>query len=114
MARKKICSTGKKVTAGVFAGAVVGAITALLLAPKKGKDLRADIKKTADKIAKDVGKKIAKVKDLTREKYEEIVDEAAKIHKRAKKVKDEDLKEIVAHIKNKWPEISRKIKGGKK
>ena len=41
---------------GFIAGAVAGAITALLYAPKSGKELRSDIKQKANDLKRDAGK----------------------------------------------------------
>jgi len=49
---------------GFLAGSVFGAITALLYAPKSGKELRSDIKKKANEFAEDAGEyvKVARTK----------------------------------------------------
>ena len=108
MKRKKDDSA-KKITAGFIAGAIAGAIAGILLAPKKGKELRADLKKKADEISKNVVKKAERVGKLSKKKYEEIVEEAAKVYEKARNIKKEDIKEIVKHLKSKWPEIEKKI-----
>ena len=81
---------------GFIAGAVAGAITALLYAPKSGKELRSDIKKKAGDFADDAGEylKVAKTKTVSlinegksrseqliseaKEKAEHILDDAEK------------------------------------
>ena len=50
-------SVGGKVALGVAVGAVVGAAAGVLLAPKSGKETRADIKKKAGEIKIAAGKK---------------------------------------------------------
>jgi gas vesicle protein len=49
---------------GFIAGTVAGAITALLYAPKSGKELRSDIKKKANEFAEEAGEyvKVARAK----------------------------------------------------
>ncbi|HOK35244.1 MAG TPA: YtxH domain-containing protein [Candidatus Pacearchaeota archaeon] len=104
--------SGKKITAGLFAGAIAGLLAGILLAPKEGKETREEIKKRIEKnkFAKEVMKRLGKVGEVTKEKYNQVVDEVTDVYKRAKKVKDEDLKEIVDDIKSHWPEIAKKLK----
>jgi len=103
---------GKKVTAGLLAGAIVGIVTGVLVAPKKGKETRKELKKRIEKnkFAKEVAKKLEKMSGVTKEKYNQAVDEVSDVYRRAKKVKDEDLKEIIGEVKSRWPEIVKKMK----
>lgn len=109
--RKKY--SGKKIAAGVVVGAISGIIAGVLLAPKKGKEIRKDFKRISEKIGKDVAEKAGEVGKLTEEKYSDIVKEASVFYKKAKKIKDEDLKEIVDNIKDRWPEVSEKLEKNK-
>ncbi|HET9137100.1 MAG TPA: YtxH domain-containing protein [Candidatus Kapabacteria bacterium] len=59
-------SSKTPVFAGTVAGAAVGAVTALLLAPKKGKDLRKDIKRSMDAIPDEVNSMLGKEKKRVR------------------------------------------------
>lgn len=58
----------KDILVGVVAGSVLGAITALLFAPKPGKELRADIKQQAQQ----VGEKTAQFAGAVAEKTQEV------------------------------------------
>jgi gas vesicle protein len=77
---------GKGLLLGFLIGGIAGAITALLFAPKSGKDLRDDIKRKSDEV-KDGAKKIfsdasSKVKGFGKaayEKSEELYDSAGEI-----------------------------------
>lgn len=105
-------SSGKKLAAGILAGAIAGLIGGILVAPKKGKETREELKKRIEKnkFAKEVAKRLEKVGEVSKEKYNQIVDEVSDIYRRAKRVKDEDLKEIANDLKNHWPEIAKKLK----
>ena len=76
---------------GFVLGFVAGAITALFLTTKTGEELKADIKKAAVDIREKAEEKAGKVKNLTKEKYTEIVNSAVSSYK---KVKDLTEKEI--------------------
>ncbi|MBI1806479.1 MAG: YtxH domain-containing protein [Ignavibacteria bacterium] len=56
---------------GFLAGSVIGAITALLYAPKSGKELRSDLKKKADDIATEAADYVK----ATREKTLDLVNQ---------------------------------------
>lgn len=109
--RKK--HSGKKIAAGFVVAAISGIIAGALLAPKKGKEMRKDFKRISEKIGKDVTEKAGKIGKLTEEKYNDIVKEALLFYKKAKEIKEEDLKEIVDNLKDRWPEISKKLKENK-
>lgn len=96
----------KKSGLGKFAlGAGIGAAIALLFAPKKGSDLRRDIKKKFDAFMADVENlTIADIKEEFANKVEEIkkgIDELDRetVVKAAKK-KGEELKEKTAELVN--------------
>ena len=96
----------KKSGLGKFAlGAGIGAAIALLFAPKKGSDLRRDIKKKFDAFMADVENlTIADIKEEFANKVEEIkkgIDELDRetVVKAAKK-KGEELKEKAAELVN--------------
>lgn len=109
--RKK--HSGKKVAAGVVVAAISGIIAGVLLSPKKGKEIRKDFKRISEKIGKDVAEKAGEVGKLTEKKYGDIVKEVSVFYKKAKKIKEEDLKEIVDNLKDCWPEVSEKLEKNK-
>ena len=65
----------KKGLGKIALGATVGAGLALLFAPKKGSDLRRDIKKKIDDIIKDVDQmKVEDIKKEFKDKVEEVLE----------------------------------------
>ncbi|MDD3735148.1 MAG: YtxH domain-containing protein [Candidatus Pacebacteria bacterium] len=116
MTEEKKKSSGKKVAAGVAAGVVAGIVAGILLAPKKGKETREDLKKAVEKnkFTKEVIERLKKIEDITKEKYEKVVDEVSDFYRRLKRIKNEDIKEIADDLKGRWPEISKKLKGSDK
>jgi gas vesicle protein len=84
-------STIKGGIIGFSLGIIVGAVAALFLTTKTGEELRADVKKIAIEIKDTAEGKAAKIKDLTKDKYEEIVNTVIASYK---KVKDFTEKEI--------------------
>lgn len=98
----------KKIAQAAAIGTAVGVAIGMLLAPKKGKELRKDLKELPAKIRKEVSEKAGKIKDLTQKHYEKLIDTVAGFYKKAKKVKKADLEKIVKELKKSWKAVSRK------
>ncbi len=84
-------ATAKSAFIGFTLGFVAGAVTALFLTTKTGEELRADIKRIAKDIGNKVEEKASGVKNLTKEKYSEIINNVISNYK---KIKDLTEKEI--------------------
>ncbi|MBE3088767.1 MAG: YtxH domain-containing protein [Actinobacteria bacterium] len=87
----KVFSTIKGGIIGFSLGLIVGALAALFLATKTGEELRADVKRIAVEIRDKAEEKAGKIKDLTKDKYEDIVNAVIANYK---KVRDFTEKEI--------------------
>lgn len=88
----------KKGLGKIALGAGLGAGLALLFAPKKGSDLRGDIKKKIDAIIKDVDQmKVEDIKKEFKDKIEEITNELEDLNKekvlKAAKKKGKELQD---------------------
>lgn len=81
---------------GVLAGGVVGSITALLLAPKAGKELRQDIAVGATKVQETTVKVAGQVGDTTGRFAKQIGEQAVNIADKAKNAAGS----VVASVKN--------------
>jgi len=76
---------------GFIIGAAAGAIAALFLTTKTGEELRSDIKNTVLDLSAKVEEQAGKVKNISKEKYSEIVNNVVLNYK---KIKDFTQKEI--------------------
>ena len=83
--------TLKGLFVGMAIGFVAGAVTAMFLTTKTGGELRADIKKIAIDVKTKAEDQAAKIKNLSKEKYTEIVNNILDSYN---KVKDFTEKEI--------------------
>jgi gas vesicle protein len=69
---------------GAIAGGVVGSVTALLLAPKPGKELRQDISAGAQKVSDSTARVAGQVTDTTGRIARQIGDQAVQLADRTK------------------------------
>ena len=111
MPKAQIVKPKKKgVPKKLIAAAVLAVVAAIILAPKIKKALPKNVQKKINKLGKDISSRAAKVGQLTKEKYEEVVDVVAKSYKRSKQISEEELKVIVPELKKYWAKIQKKIK----
>ena len=91
-------------------GAGIGAGLALLFAPKKGSDLRRDIKRKFDEFMKDVDKiEIEDIKESFTKKVEESLANAQKrVDEIKKELEDLDKEKVEKIAKKKAKELQRK------
>lgn len=93
---------------GFLAGGTIGAITALLLAPKSGKELRADIKQKSEEYFDEAEKYLAEAKDKARDLINEGKKKSERIIQDAKFKSDDILKDaekIFKDAKTKTTEV---------
>ncbi len=76
---------------GFIVGAAAGAVAALFLTTKTGEELRADVKRAALEIREKVEEKTGKIKDITKEKYEEILNNVISNYKKVKEFTQKEL-----------------------
>lgn len=72
---------------GAFAiGALAGALAGVLFAPKSGKETREDIKDAVAKINRDVAHRLSSLKEVTEDKYHQIVESVVGAYEKNKDV----------------------------
>jgi gas vesicle protein len=84
---------------GAIAGGVVGSVTALLLAPKPGKELRQDISVQAQKVSDTTVKVAGQVSDTTGRIAKQIGDQAVQIADRTKQAASNVVSSVRARAK---------------
>ena len=94
----------------VVTALLTGITIGVLFAPKKGEETRKDIKKTAEKIGKEVAEKAEETEKLTRQKYDEIVEAVADSYKKLKKLKKVEIDKITASLKEQGSEVVKRLK----
>jgi len=82
---------------GFAAGLAAGAIAALFLTTKTGEELRTEIKKAVMDIREKAEEKASKVKNITKEKYAEIVQSVISSYNKAKEFTEKEI-ELIKRI----------------
>lgn len=142
-ALKRAKTTASVATVAMALGGLIGVAIGLLNAPKKGKELKDDLMKDAEKLWKhlnltkkqvekmiektlgevspetlrvfskaksDILARVAKYKgEMTKKRFEEIVDAAVKRSTRSKKLQPK-LKKLAKEFKGMWGSLSKKLK----
>jgi len=88
---------------GFALGFVAGAVTALFLTTKTGEELRSDIKKVTKEIIGKVEERANKVKNITKDKYNEIVNSVISTYKNLKDLTEKEtefIKEVISKQKD--------------
>ena len=92
------CSSGLRCgIIGFVIGLAAGAVAALLLTTKTGEELRTDIKRAVLDISEKVEEKADKVKNMTKEKYSEILNGVMETYNKAKDFTEKEI-EIIKKV----------------
>jgi gas vesicle protein len=92
-------------TKGLVVGAVTGAIGGVLFAPKSGKETRQEIKDYASDIKENVSEKISDLGQVTRDKYNAIVDAVVGSYEDAKKISGREAEEMRRDLRKNYAKI---------
>ncbi|MBP7796173.1 MAG: hypothetical protein KA059_05300 [Elusimicrobiales bacterium] len=99
-----------KVIAGGVALSAVAAAAIYFLAGEKNKKNREKIAQWGLEMKTELLKKMKDMKDVTKEEYDNLVDELTERYERVKKVSSKDLKVISKDLKGAWQHIQKEIK----
>ena len=97
--------------AGLAAGAIIGLAAGLFLQSRKGKELTKDARKKAVVLQKQVMKRLEKAGEMTKEVYEEIVDDVVTYYGKSKDLAAKEIPEVRAFLMGKWKEVEKAMKG---
>jgi gas vesicle protein len=96
--------------AGLAAGAAIGLALGMFLQSKQGKAIRKDAMKKAVAMQKQIAKKLEEGGELTKEKYEEVVEKAIAYYAKTKEIAKAEIPEVRKFLQGQWKEISSKLK----
>ncbi len=91
---------------GFTLGFMAGAVTALLLTTKTGEELRSDIRRIAKEAVNKVEEKAGMVKNMTKDKYNEIVNSVVSGYKKLKDLTEREI-EFIQKVINEQKDIAK-------
>ncbi|MBI5071283.1 YtxH domain-containing protein [Candidatus Falkowbacteria bacterium] len=95
---------------GALLGALIGTAAALLTTKKTGEERRAELKKMSSDLFAKILKEVEKMKVMSKEKYEEVVEKAVVEYGKRKKMAEKQIQEVMAELKSKWSDIQKHMK----
>lgn len=95
--------------AGLLAGAVLGVAASLFLQTKQGKQMTKDMQKKAAKLQVKLMKELEGVQQLSKEKYEELVDKMMAYYVKSKEVAKAEIPAIRSNLLKSWTQIQKQI-----
>lgn len=109
---KKPASKAKKglLAVGLVAGAALGVATAYYLNTPKGKKMLQQAEKKALELQKKLMKELSKIKKLTKQNYEEVVDKLMSYYVKTKDISASEVPEIRDYLMSKWKQIEKEYK----
>jgi len=107
---KNTKSTLKGVGVGLAVGAIAGAIAGVLLAPKSGKETRADIAKYAHEMKDKIAAEIEKAGDFTKQTYDAAVEKVVSTYEKGKKITAKQAKEIKGDLDKNFDKVKKVAK----
>lgn len=95
---------------GALLGALIGTAVALLTTKKTGKQRQEEFKKAHPELSAKILEAVGKMKVMSKEKYEEVVEKVVVEYGKKKKMAGAQIKEIMAELKSKWSDIQKHMK----
>ena len=102
--------TMKGVGAGLAIGALAGAIAGILLAPKSGKETRADIANYVGEMKDKIAKEIENAGEFTKDTYRKAVKKVVSAYEKGKKITAKQAKEIQDELDKNYDKVEKAAK----
>jgi len=102
--------TMKGVGVGLAAGAIAGAVAGILLAPKSGKETRADIAKYLGEMKDKIADEIERAGEFTKDTYQAAVDKVVGTYEKGKKITAKQAKEIKEELDKNFEKVEKAAK----
>lgn len=95
---------------GALFGALIGTAVALLTTNKTGKQRRDEIKKMSKDLFGKIMKEVEKMKVLSKEKYNEVVERVVAEYGKKRKLAAKVIGEMKSELKSRWADIQKHMK----
>lgn len=95
---------------GVLIGTAIGVAAASYLSSKDGKKMMKDVNQKSDVMQKKLMKKLGTLSEMSKEKYNDVVDMVSEYYLTAKDIQKSELPEMKKMMKQKWTDIQKELK----
>ncbi len=95
---------------GALLGALIGTAAALLTTKKTGAERRAELKKMSSDLFAKILKEVEKMKTLSKEKYEEVVEKAVREYGKRRNMAKAQINAVAEDLKGKWADVKKHVK----
>jgi gas vesicle protein len=96
--------------AGMLIGAAIGVASAVFLQSKKGKELTKDLQKKVAALQKKIMKELEDVEDMTKEKYEQLVDRVVEHYVKTQEIVKKEIPEVKKSLMGAWKTVEKQLK----
>ena len=103
--RKKSRALGVGLIAGMAAGLAAG----LFIKSDKGREMTAEAQKRTKKLRREIGRKLRDVKNLTKDKYAEIVEDIISHYSETKELAADQLADLKKHLLAEWEDVRAQL-----
>jgi gas vesicle protein len=100
----------KGIIIGASVGVIAGAIAGILLAPKSGKETRADIANYLGEMKDKIADELSKIGKVTKENYDKIVKKVVKVYELEKKITPKDAEDVINKLSDNFESVKKVIK----
>jgi gas vesicle protein len=95
---------------GALLGALIGTAAALLTTKKTGAQRRAELKKMSSDLFAKILKEVEKMKVVSKEKYEAVVEKAVREYGKKRNMAKTQINAVVEDLKGKWTDVKKHVK----
>lgn len=104
-AGRRLPAVGMAVVAGLVAGVAAG----LFLRSEKGQGMTEELKKKTKRFQRELRTKLREVKELSKEKYEEIIDDLVDQYAQTKVFAKNELKKLKEYLMDQWEDVREQM-----
>jgi gas vesicle protein len=88
-------------------GALLGVVAGILMAPKSGKETREEIKRYYEEISDRISEELARMKEVTRDTYDQVVSSVVLSYQEARKITAREAELIKQTLADGFEKIRR-------
>lgn len=100
----------KDFAVGAAMGVLAGAVAGILLAPKSGKETRADLKKHYEEMKDAIAAELSKAGKFSKDTYSKVVKKVVSGYEKGKKITKEEAVEAIDKLESGFESVKDKIK----